>query len=456
MTLLHLPFFAALAAFAVAVRAEVRVTANHASEGMDFRFPAVPPPSKNDAATEAMFSLVDGPADSNGGPLTVLHDGRLPTDEDEPAASFFFRAGSDGGRIAVDLGRVVAVKQVNTYSWHPGSRGPQVYRLYAAEGTADGFLAAPRRGTDPTTCGWKLVTAVDTRPASGEGGGQHGVSIADPTGDLGRWRHLLFDVARTQEGDPFGHTFFNEVDVVDAAGPAPVPATSGDREPVLRTWATADGRHRFTLDATAAPDLLEWAETTLRPVVETWYPKLVAMLPSEGFEAAPQVRLSFRNGMGVPAAAGGARVSLSAPWFRRELEGEALGAVVHELVHVVQDYGRARRRNAEATRTPGWVVEGLADYIRWFLYEPETNGAEITAQNLDRARHDASYRITGNFMDWVTRNHEPELARKLNVAAREGRYSDTLWKDWTGRTLPELDAAWRQANKERLGAAADP
>jgi hypothetical protein len=27
-------------------------------------------------------------------------------------------------------------------------------------------------------------------------------------------------------------------------------------------------------------------------------------------------------------------------------------------------------------RTPGWVVEGIPDYIRWFLYEPQSHGAD--------------------------------------------------------------------------------
>ena len=79
------------------------------------------------------------------------------------------------------------------------------------------------------------------------------------------------------------------------------------------------------------------------------------------------------------AATGGTRVTCAAEWFRRNLEGEAKGAVVHELVHVVQQYGRARRNNPDATRPPGWLVEGIPDYIRWFLYEPQSRGAEITA-----------------------------------------------------------------------------
>jgi hypothetical protein len=138
------------------------------------------------------------------------------------------------------------------------------------------------------------------------------------------------------------------------------------------------------------------------------------------------------------------------------LKREARGSVVHELVHVVQNYGRARRTNPNATRTPGWLQEGIPDYIRWFLYEPGTKGAEITDRNLARAKYDASYRVTGNFLNWVTQKHDKEIVRKLNTALREGQYSEQMWKDWTGKTVQELGEEWKKGHEARLGAATKP
>jgi hypothetical protein len=94
---------------------------------------------------------VDGERDRNGGELAVLHDGRFPTGEDQPSENFFFSAGSHGGRLRLDLGKVISVKQVNGYSWHGGTRGPQVFKLYAADGVAEGFSTAPKKGTDPVS-----------------------------------------------------------------------------------------------------------------------------------------------------------------------------------------------------------------------------------------------------------------------------------------------------------------
>lgn len=446
---------AALVVFEFTCRGEVKITAELNPSTVPFRFRSVSAPANNDAATAAKFTLVDGDRDQNGGELNALHDGRVPTEEDQPAENFFFRAGMDGGRVAVDLGSVIEIKQINTYSWHGGSRGPQVYKLYGADGTAAGFDVAPKRGTTPSSCGWTLVATVDTRPKDGDGGGQHGVSVADASaGTVGKFRHLLFDIFRTETRDAFGNTFFSEIDVIDANGPAPTSALAGDGKPITKSFEADGGKYQFTIDATAAPDLMEWADKELRPVVQEWYPKLVAMLPSEGFQAATNVTLRFRNDMGgTPASAGGSRVNMNAGWFRKELKREARGSVVHELVHVVQNYGRARRTNPNATRTPGWLQEGIPDYIRWFLYEPETKGAEITERNLSRAKYDASYRITGNFLNWMTQNHDKEIVLKLNTAIREGKYTDQLWKDWTGKTVQELGDEWKKAHETRLAAA---
>jgi hypothetical protein len=135
------------------------------------------------------------------------------------------------------------------------------------------------------------------------------------------------------------------------------------------------------------------------------------------------------------------------------LQGEAKGAIVHEMAHVVQNYGPARRNNPNATRTPGWLVEGTCDYIRWLLYEPQTRGAEITSRNIAQARYDASYRISGNFLNWVTHTYDKGIVAKLNAASREGRYGEDLWKTVTGRTVQELGAEWKASleKKDRRG-----
>ena len=208
---------AVLLVMAFSVHAQVKVTADHnpnATASSAFKFKSVPSPSKDDAAAKATMLLVEGDIDGNGVDLSALIDGVLPTEEDEPAKNFFFNAGTGGGRLRMDLGSAIEIAQVNTYSWHPNTRGPQVYRLWASDGIDPKFNGMPKSNIDPTTCGWKLITVVDTRSKEGNDGGQFGVSITDSRGSLGKFRYLLFDCYVTETGDQYGNTFYSEIDVV--------------------------------------------------------------------------------------------------------------------------------------------------------------------------------------------------------------------------------------------------
>ena len=178
-----------------------------------FSFNKVPAPAKDDAAASAKLTLIDGTIDAGSAELAALVDGRLPTDEDEPAANVFFSAGSSGGRFRMDLGETTDITQINSYSWHPNSRGPQLYKLYAAD-DYESLDLNPKRGIDPATRGWKFIALVSTLPQQGEDGGQYGVSITDSRGSLGKYRYLLFDCYVTELYDNWGNTFYSEIDVI--------------------------------------------------------------------------------------------------------------------------------------------------------------------------------------------------------------------------------------------------
>jgi len=176
----------------------------------EFKFKNVGSPSKDDAGSRAKLKLIDGDLDQGSAELAALTDGRLPRDEDEPGSNVFFRAGSSGGRFRMDFGAPIEIAQVNTYSWHPNSRGPQLYKLYASDGSDPKFNLDPKRGVDPASCGWKLITLVSTISDRGEEGGQYAASVSD----LGKHRYLLFDVYVTELYDNWGNTFYSEIDVI--------------------------------------------------------------------------------------------------------------------------------------------------------------------------------------------------------------------------------------------------
>ena len=179
----------------------------------EFKFKNIASPVKDDAASNAKLSLIDGELDQGGAELSALIDGRVPSDEDEPGANVFFRAGSSGGRFRMDFTTAIEITRVNTYSWHPNTRGPQLYKLYAADGSDPKFNPDPKRGVDPASCGWKLIALVSTLSDEDEGG-QYAASVTDPSGSLGKYRYLLFDCYVTELYDNWGNTFYSEIDVI--------------------------------------------------------------------------------------------------------------------------------------------------------------------------------------------------------------------------------------------------
>jgi hypothetical protein len=131
----------------------------------------------------------------------------------------------------------------------------------------------------------------------------------------------------------------------------------------------------------------------------------------------------------------GTHVHCAARWFRQNLDGEAAGAVVHEMVHVVQQFGRSRGGG----QTPGWLVEGLADYVRWFLYEPET---ERPRPDPATARYTDSYRTTGAFLAWIVEKQGADVVKGLNAALRDGTYTPADWERLAGGTVDDLWAEY--------------
>ena len=51
---------------------------------------------------------------------------------------------------------------------------------------------------------------------------------------------------------------------------------------------------------------------------------------------------------------------------------------------------------------------------------------------------------TANFFDWVVRTQVKDLPGKLNATSSTG-YNHGLWREWTGKTVEELEADWKKS-----------
>ena len=198
-----------------------------------------------------------------------------------------------------------------------------------------------------------------------------------------------------------------------------------DSDPKVQTFAYPV---EIVVDVTEAPEMKDWAEKAAR-TCEKWYGHINEQLKSDGYKPIHLIRMNLRNNIRVPAMAGGGRITGSVKWFKDHPDD--VGAMIHETVHIVQSY--------HSRKNPGWLVEGVADYIRFFQYEPENIGRF----NTKAARFDGNYRVSARFINYVSEKYDKDLVLKLNKAMRAGDYSEDLFKEYTGKTLPELDEEWR-------------
>lgn len=184
----------------------------------------------------------------------------------------------------------------------------------------------------------------------------------------------------------------------------------------------------FVLDVSDAPEMKPWGEKVIR-ACEREYPDICTFLASDGYTPPTQLRMTLKNDYAGVAAAGGGRITGSVKYFKSRPDD--VGAMVHETVHCVQQYkGRGN---------PGWLVEGIADYYRFWRYEPGKAGRLIP----EKAQYNASYRTTAAFLAYVTDRYDRQAVPKLNAMCREGRYTPAAWRTLTGKDIEELNQEWR-------------
>ncbi len=183
----------------------------------------------------------------------------------------------------------------------------------------------------------------------------------------------------------------------------------------------------FAVDVSDAPEMKEWADKAAR-LCERWYPRINEEFKSEGFKPRHHVSMALKTSYKGVAEAGGSRITGSVKFFKDHPRD--FGAMIHETCHIVQNY--------QSRGNPGWLVEGVADYFRFFIFEPGNLGRI----NPDPHYND-SYRTTAAFLAYATGKYDIGLVPKLNALMREGKYTPETFKALTGKTLPELDAEWR-------------
>lgn len=132
---------------------------------------------------------------------------------------------------------------------------------------------------------------------------------------------------------------------------------------------------------------------------------------------------------GVAATASGI-VRYNPAWFVSH-PGD-IDVVTHKVIHIIQSYPGG---------APGWLVEGVADYVRYKLgVDNKRAGWALTAFNA-KQHYTNAYRITVRFLVWTEKSYSKKLVKKLDAAMRNQTYQHELWMKLTGKTLDEL---WKE------------
>jgi len=180
----------------------------------------------------------------------------------------------------------------------------------------------------------------------------------------------------------------------------------------------------INLDFSDSPEMKDWALRAQKDA-DAEYPSICERLKSEGFTAPRQIMFIFKKDKGI-AWTIGTTITFAQGWI--EAHPRDTGTVIHELTHVIQSYHG---------KNPGWLVEGVADYVRWFNWEPIDKRPHV---NPARAKYTNGYQDTAAFLVWIEKTVDKDFTAKANKAMRESSFSMDIFKDATGK---DLEALWK-------------
>ncbi|CAF1440549.1 unnamed protein product [Adineta ricciae] len=104
--------------------------------------------------------------------------------------------------------------------------------------------------------------------------------------------------------------------------------------------------------------------------------------------------------------------------------------VTHELMHIVQQY---------PGNQPGWLVEGIADYVRWKYGVDNAGGNWQLPSFQSRQRYTDSYRVTARFLVWLEQRVNKDIVNQLDRALRQNKYNNgQIWNQITKKSVNQL------------------
>jgi hypothetical protein len=198
-----------------------------------------------------------------------------------------------------------------------------------------------------------------------------------------------------------------------------------DLDRFVYPMAPARSGAKIEIDVSKFPEGKAWAEKAANEM-RTWYPIVTAMLATENWNEPKVIRLVIEPKISAPAWASGNTITCNGEWITQRPND--FGMVIHELAHVVQSY-------PGSDKTPGWLVEGIADYIRWWRYEPDAPRPRL---NKERSKYTDGYGTTAYFLSYVSQKYDRRLVPSLDKAMRQKEDPLPIFKQMTGKGIDDL------------------
>jgi hypothetical protein len=178
---------------------------------------------------------------------------------------------------------------------------------------------------------------------------------------------------------------------------------------------------------TRSARLRAWAEN----LYATYAPAVAELVGAR--EIPPIAVFVSRTGLHGAAWTEGNQIFLSATWFAQHPED--VGACLHEFTHAIM---RAPGYDA----TTGWLIEGIADYVRDVL----GFDASWTRAYYERGKALAGYQTTAHFLAWLEEQH-PGTVRAIAAKLSIGTYTDEAFEELSGEPLPRIVTRYEESHE---------
>lgn len=166
----------------------------------------------------------------------------------------------------------------------------------------------------------------------------------------------------------------------------------------------------------------------MKQTLIAWYPVISADLSSPNYTPPDNIAIKFDPNYDGVAVTSGKNIVGSVQYYTNNQND--VGSMIHEMTHVIQSYKSC----------PVWLTEGIADWIRYYKYEPSSR---MPSKPRSTDSYTFGYGISAYFLQYIIDNtpqwRSPyDMVYWANKDCREGTYNDSMWQRMVGKTLDQL------------------